>query len=399
MHRLLAKGSRLGLAVVLLSFMTARTASADSVRIAWDPSPDPVSGYIVYVGAQSGTYTVIYDVGANLGFTYPYAAPGQPYYFAVASYNTPGPTIGTRSSEVVGYSNMPPTLMNPGDQVSAQGQPVSLQLVGSDPAGQTVSFSATGLPPGMQIAASGTISGAGTTVGAYSVTAAVSDGTLTASTTFPWTITAATVMPPTPISPSGTSSTAIPSFTWHPGANATSYRLIVHDSSGANPKIQRDYTPAQAGCAGSSTCTVSPGVVLAPGAASWQISVYNTSGNSASSTFTAFTVPSAVPPSDTTAPQIRIVAPVASGSYTASASPITIAGTASDNVGVSRVTWTVDRGGATVTGTAAGSTAWSASIPLTNGQNRVTITARDAAGNAVSSTITVQYKSGGSGKS
>jgi hypothetical protein len=65
---------------------------------------------------------------------------------------------------------------------------------------------------------------------------------------------------------------------------------------------------------------------------------------------------------------------------------ITISGTASDNVGVTSVVWSTSNGGS---GTATGTTTWSAVIPLLEGTNMVTITASDAAGNTAWRAITV----------
>jgi len=58
---------------------------------------------------------------------------------------------------------------------------------------------------------------------------------------------------------------------------------------------------------------------------------------------------------------------------------ITIAGNASDNVGVTLVSWATNFGTA---GVATGTNAWSAAIPLLVGNNSVTVRAVDAAGNA-----------------
>ena len=97
---------------------------------------------------------------------------------------------GPNSAEVCGYSNEPPTLVNPGNRTSTVGQAVTLQLVGSIPI-QPLTYSATGLPPGLSLMSStGYISGAGTTAGSYSVTARASDGVLTASQTFTWAMSA-----------------------------------------------------------------------------------------------------------------------------------------------------------------------------------------------------------------
>jgi hypothetical protein len=69
---------------------------------------------------------------------------------------------------------------------------VSLPLAGSDPDGNPLTYSATNLPPGAGINAStGVISGTLTfaSAGSYAVTATVSDGTLSASQSFTWTVT------------------------------------------------------------------------------------------------------------------------------------------------------------------------------------------------------------------
>jgi hypothetical protein len=55
---------------------------------------------------------------------------------------------------------------------------------------------------------------------------------------------------------------------------------------------------------------------------------------------------------------------------------------------VQAVTWTSDRGGS---GTATGTTAWSAAIPLLDGPNRITIAARDPVGNLSQAEVLVTY--------
>ena len=131
-------------------------------------------------------------LGSGTLFTFMSATAGQRYCFAVSAYLLSSRLEGAKSSEVCGYSNAPPLLINPGNRTSAVGQTATLQLQGSDPASQPLTYSAAGLPPGLTVMAStGFISGAGTTPGTYPVTAPVSDGTLTASQTFTWAITAA----------------------------------------------------------------------------------------------------------------------------------------------------------------------------------------------------------------
>ncbi len=87
--------------------------------------------------------------------------------------------------------------------------------------------------------------------------------------------------------------------------------------------------------------------------------------------------PAPTSPTDTTAPTLTIASP-SSTSVSTSASTIAFSGTSSDNVGVKVVTWATNTGGS---GTATGTTQWSATIPLLVGSNTVTIKAADAAGN------------------
>ena len=97
-------------------------------------------------------------------------------------------------SITVSTANGAPVLTNPGSQASNRGSSVSLQLQASDPNGQPLTWSATGLPAGLGMNNSGLITGTVATAAADStVTVTVSDGTLTAAATFAWTITA----PPT----------------------------------------------------------------------------------------------------------------------------------------------------------------------------------------------------------
>jgi hypothetical protein len=190
---------------VAIGVMWAQPVLADSINLAWDPSSNTVSGYAVYVGMQSGVYGERYDVGSTTSFAYPTATAGQRYCFTVAAYTASSES--PKSSEVCGYSNQFPTLTNPGNQSSTAGQAVSLQLNGVDPDGQPLTYSSTGLPPGLSLMAStGFISGSGTTAGTYSVTVRAFDGMLTTQQAFTWAMAAAapTVPPPDTTAPSVT---------------------------------------------------------------------------------------------------------------------------------------------------------------------------------------------------
>ncbi len=97
---------------------------------------------------------------------------------------TGDPTCSTGGGNTV-------TVTNPGSRSGTVGTATSLQITASDSAsGQTLTYSATGLPAGLSInASSGLISGTPTTAGTYSTTVTAKDTTgASGSATFTWTI-------------------------------------------------------------------------------------------------------------------------------------------------------------------------------------------------------------------
>jgi hypothetical protein len=127
------------------------------------------------------------------------------------------------------------------------------------------------------------------------------------------------------------------------------------------------------------------GITLQGGSNVITVTARDAAGNVGTDTLTVtYTAP------DTTAPTVTISSPTTASTYAMVLQPpLTISGTASDNVGVTQVSWVNDRGGS---GTATGSTSWSvAGIALQSGTNNITVTARDAAANLSTDVLTVTY--------
>ncbi|HEX3787193.1 MAG TPA: glycoside hydrolase family 3 C-terminal domain-containing protein [Pseudonocardiaceae bacterium] len=93
------------------------------------------------------------------------------------------PNSGVPGAETVG-------VVNPAGYSSPKGVGVSfaMQAVDSNPA-QNLTFTATGLPPGVTIAANGTLSGSGSTLGTYPVTVTATDPEgVSGTATFVWSV-------------------------------------------------------------------------------------------------------------------------------------------------------------------------------------------------------------------
>jgi hypothetical protein len=110
-------------------------------------------------------------------------------YSSVPGWGTPDGTTAFTSGSGGGSGNTV-TVTSPGNQTTTAGTAVSLQISGSDSAsGQTLTYSASGLPTGLSISSSGLISGTPTTAGTYSVTVTATDTTgATGSASFTWTV-------------------------------------------------------------------------------------------------------------------------------------------------------------------------------------------------------------------
>ncbi|ACH40055.1 dystroglycan-type cadherin-like domain repeat protein [Citrifermentans bemidjiense Bem] len=118
-------------------------------------------------------------------------------YLAADTRTTVTVTDGALSSQMgfmwyVVKVNNPPTVTNPGAKTNTPGTAVTLQIKATDPNGDTLTYSATGLPEGLSInSATGYISGSisYTALATNNVTVTVTDGTAPVSVSFVWSVT------------------------------------------------------------------------------------------------------------------------------------------------------------------------------------------------------------------
>jgi hypothetical protein len=176
---------------------SAELANVSLQISASDPDGDPLSYSAtglppgLTIGYGSGLISGTVDGSAS-------QTNGGVYHVTVLASDGSGDTGSATFTWNISHTNQAPTLDNPGDQVDHTGDVVSLPLFGYDADGDTVTYSATGLPGGLSINSttgliSGTLPASAASSTPYSVTVTASDGTLTASQTFKWFVTKSTV--------------------------------------------------------------------------------------------------------------------------------------------------------------------------------------------------------------
>ena len=130
----------------------------------------------------------------------------------------------------------------------------------------------------------------------------------------------------------------------------------------------------------SGTNWLAASIPLAIGLNTITMSATDSSGGSASRTVTVTRQVIVTPPppgTDTTGPTLTITYP-STTSFATTLTSLRFTGTASDRSGITSVTWSTNTGSS---GTASGTTSWSAVIPLLIGSNMVIIRSTDTAGN------------------
>jgi hypothetical protein len=190
-----------------------------TVNFDWAISPPNTAPQVTHPGAQSATEgdVILLAISATdrESNTLGYSADGLPPGLDIA------PDTGAISGTVGGASADPytvsvhvsdglltttvvfawtvnpdaaPTVINPGDQASMEGDLIFLGIIANDDGGNPLDYSADGLPPGLDIDPNtGEIRGTagGARLAPYNVSVHVSDGALTTTVDFTWSVDAA----------------------------------------------------------------------------------------------------------------------------------------------------------------------------------------------------------------
>ena len=261
----------------LSSYATWAKTHNSLLIVTWDEDDytesNQVPAIIVGQGVTPGTYDETvnhYNLLATLEAMYGLPQAGS------SSGLSPITDIWNGSSS--GGSNTV-SVTNPGAQTATVGTSTSLQLSGSDSAsGQTLTYSATGLPAGLSISSSGLISGTPTTSGTDSVIVTATDSTgATGSAAFSFEVDpvggADTVTVANPGSQSGTVGTA--ASLQLSGTDSGSGQALAYSATGLPPGLS----------IGSASGLVS-GTPTTPGTYHVTVTADDTTGASGSTSFT-----------------------------------------------------------------------------------------------------------------
>lgn len=133
-----------GIAISAMILNVLSEARAESVGLAWKPSPSVgATGYNVYYGV-SGSFTNKHDAGNVTSTAIHDLAPGHTYFFYATTYDATGDESGP--SETVQYKvNQGPSASNLSVE-TLRSAPLAITLLGSDPDGDAVSYTVVDAP-------------------------------------------------------------------------------------------------------------------------------------------------------------------------------------------------------------------------------------------------------------
>jgi hypothetical protein len=142
------------------------------------------------------------DTGLISGTVDPSSTLGTPYVVTITATDDSNSLSASQNFNwTINATNVAPVLTSPGNQINAAGDQVSLQLSATDADGDALTYTASGLPPGLTLdPIAGTISGTLPNNAAsstpYNVTVMASDGMASSSQSLTWTVNAVSLQNP-----------------------------------------------------------------------------------------------------------------------------------------------------------------------------------------------------------
>ncbi len=377
------------LILVVLAFLPG-LSMAGSATLNWQPNTESdLGGYRVYYGTSSRTYGPPLNVNTTTTCTLSDLSEGAAYYFAVTAFDTAGNESG--------FSTEVQKAFNDGtNPVIALSTPTSGGSYATGTATLTVTGTATDNVGVTRVAWSNDRGGSGTASGTGSWTAgsiALSQGTnvLTFTAEDAAGNRGSRSLTVTYSAPD----TSVPTVSLSTPTSGGSYAtgtatLTVTGTATDNVGVTRVAWSSDRGGSGTASGTASwtaGSIALSQGTNVLTFTAEDAAGNRGSR---SLTVTYSAPPTvevDQVAPTVRIVSPTSKSTYFSRTRSVNLAGTAVDNIQVTKITWRNSRG---ETDTASGTLNWSvAGIPLNRYNNTITITAHDAAGNSSSAYLKV----------
>ena len=379
---------QLFLILAILAFLPV-SSMAGSATLNWQPNAESdLGGYRVYYGTASRAYGPPLNVNTANTCTLNTLSEGATYYFAVTAYDTAGNESGF-SAEV--HKSL--TASDASAPTVSLSSPTSGGSYATGASALTVSGTATDNVGVTQVAWSNDRGGSGTASGTTSwkvsnIQLSAGSNTLTFTAkdaagnqggkTLVVTYTAPDTSAPTVSLSSPTSGGS-----YATGASALTVSGTATDNVGVTQVAWSNDRGGSGTASGTTSWKVS-NIQLSAGSNTLTFTAKDAAGNQGGKTLVVtYTAP------DTSAPTVSLSSPTSGGSYATESAAMMVTGTAADNVGVTRVAWSNDRGGS---GTASGTGSWTAaSIALYQGTNNLTFTAEDAAGNRGSRNLAVTY--------
>ena len=382
--------------VALIAVYSINVHAADPM-LKWDASTGDVSGYTIYYGLSQGNYSFSEDVGNVTQYSLSNfsLSEGTTYYFVVRAYNASGES---GNSNVTTFS-VPDSVDTtpPFSPQGVAGKIANNDIVltwkansESDLAVYRVYYGASSRNYGLPIPINGTkysISGLNNNATYYlAVTAVDTSGNESgySSPEIQKTVMPETIIPETDTqAPSVSIGYPTSGSSYDTTTSSVGIRGTASDDKGVTEVAWSNSRGGSGTASGTNTWNATD-INLGEGENLITVTATDAEGNASTDVLTV-----TYTELDTTAPVVIIKSPTSGTTHEVETFSVNISGTASDVEGVTQVTWSTSKGDS---GTASGTSSWSAtSIILDEGENLVTVTATDKAGNTSTDTLIITY--------